>query len=51
MQTQVLFDNIPQHIIAQLNKATDSIYIAVVWFTRADFFEILIAKAKSGVRV
>ncbi|STZ08316.1 nuclease NucT [Moraxella caprae] len=25
--------------------------IAVAWFTRADFFEILIAKAKSGVRV
>lgn len=51
MQTQALFDNIPQHIIAELNKATQSIYIAVAWFTRADFFEILIAKAKSGVRV
>lgn len=51
MQTQALFDNIPQHIIAELNKATQSIYIAVAWFTRADFFEILLAKAKSGVRV
>ncbi|UYZ69178.1 phospholipase D-like domain-containing protein [Moraxella bovis] len=51
MQTQALFDNIPQHIIAELNKATQSIYIAVAWFTCADFFEILIAKAKSGVRV
>lgn len=36
MHTQALFDNIPQHIIAELNKATHSIVIAVAWFTRAD---------------
>ncbi|MDO4896224.1 MAG: phospholipase D-like domain-containing protein [Moraxella sp.] len=49
MQTQALFDNIPQHIIAELNKATHSIVIAVAWFTRADIFEVLLQKARVGI--
>lgn len=48
MQTQALFDNIPQHIIAELNKATQSIVIAVAWFTRADIFCRIITKSSCG---
>lgn len=51
MQTQALFDNIPSHIINELNQATHSIYIAVAWFTRMDIFEVLLQKAKAGVTV
>lgn len=51
MQTQALFDNIPSHIINELNQATHSIYIAVAWFTRTDIFEVLLQKAKAGVTV
>ncbi|STY91438.1 phospholipase D-like domain-containing protein [Moraxella bovis] len=51
MQTQALFDNIPQHIIAQLNKATHSIVIAVAWFTRADIFSVLLQKARAGISI
>lgn len=48
MQTQALFDNIPTHIINELNQATHSIYIAAAWFTRTDIFEVLLQKAKAG---
>lgn len=51
MQTQALFDNIPQHIIAELNKATQSIVIAVAWFTRADIFAVLLQKARAGISI
>lgn len=51
MQTQALFDNIPQHIIAELNKATHSIVIAVAWFTRADIFVVLLQKARAGISI
>ncbi|WP_323843253.1 hypothetical protein [Moraxella sp. Pampa] len=51
MHTQALFDNIPQHIIAELNKAKESIYIAVAWFTRADIFAVLSQKARAGISI
>lgn len=51
MQTQALFDNISEHIIQALDKANHSIYIAVVWFTRTDIFEVLLNKVKAGVAV
>lgn len=51
MHTQALFDNIPQHIIAELNKATHSIVIAVAWFTRADIFAVLLQKARAGISI
>lgn len=51
MQIQALFDNIPQHIIAELNKATQSIYIAVAWFTREDILNVLLDKAKEGISI
>lgn len=51
MQTQALFDNISEHIIQALDKANYSIYIAVVWFTRTDIFEVLLNKVKAGVAV
>lgn len=51
MQIQALFDNIPQHIITELNKATHSIVIAVAWFTRADIFSVLLQKASAGISI
>lgn len=50
-QTEAIFEQIPERIIAELQQAKHSIYVAVAWFTRADFFEILLAKAKAGVAV
>lgn len=51
MHTEVVFDKIAERIIYELNQACHSIYVAVAWFTRHDFFDILLAKAEQGVKV
>ena len=51
MQTQAYFDDIQLQIIRELQRAESSIHIAVAWFTDPKIFEVLCAKAQSGVRV
>lgn len=50
-QTQAYFDDIQLHILHELGKATDSITIAVAWFTDSEIFELLCQKAQDGVSV
>ena len=51
MITQAYFEDIQHHIKKELNKATNSIYIAVAWFTDSELFDILCRKAEDGVSV
>jgi len=51
VQTQAYFDDIQLQIIRELRRAESSIHIAVAWFTDAEIFEVLCAKAQAGVRV
>ena len=51
MQTQAYFENIQQEILKELEKAQQSIYIAVAWFTDNRLFDMLLSKAASGIPV
>lgn len=51
MTTEAIFDKIAPRLYQELSKATQSIYIAVAWFTNKEFFEVLKNKAKEGVLV
>lgn len=51
MQTTAYFSNIAEHISLKLNKAEQSIYIAVAWLTNPDLFQILIEKARDDIIV
>jgi len=51
MNTQAYFENIAKEMIKKLQKAQQSVFIAVAWFTDASLFELLCKKAKQGVRV
>ena len=51
MQTQAYFEDIQHYIKKELNKASQSICIAVAWFTDAELFNILYEKATSGISV
>ncbi len=51
MTTQAHFQNIRKHIKEELSTATQSIYVAVAWFTDKHLFKILCDKAKDGVNV
>jgi len=51
MQTQAYFEDIQHYIKKELSKASQSIYIAVAWFTDNDLFKILCEKAASGIGV
>ena len=51
MITQAYFENIQYHIKLELEKAKNSIYIAVAWFTDGELFDILCRKAEDGVSV
>jgi hypothetical protein len=42
MQTQAYFENIQQQLIIELEKAQQSIYIAVAWFTDGKLFGLSI---------
>jgi len=48
MQTEAIFENIPQRIQHEISKAQKSVYIAVSWFTDENLFNLLQTKAKSG---
>lgn len=51
MITQAYFQHIRKHIKEELSKATQSIYVAVAWFTDRHLFKILCDKAKDGLDV
>lgn len=48
---KVYFDKIRQQILAELDAATDSISVAVYWFTNEELFDKLISKLDEGVSV
>ena len=51
MQTEAIFENIAERIITEIQKANNSIHIAVAWFTNKSIFEQLIKKAKNGCQI
>lgn len=51
MTTEAIFDKIAPRLYQELSKATQSIYIAVAWFTNKELFEVLKIKAKEGILV
>ena len=51
MIAQAYFQSIKYHIIEELEAASNSIYVAVAWFTDNKLFEILCNKAKKGLNV
>jgi len=51
MNTQAYFEDIAVHIEQELQKAQQTIVIAVAWFTDASLFRILCTKARQGVAI
>ncbi|WP_349664376.1 Hsp70 family protein [Cellulophaga lytica] len=47
----VHFDNIRQHIINALDKASERIIVAVYWFTNEELFDKLIQQIEKGCKV
>jgi hypothetical protein len=51
MQTQAFFLDIRKHIITELEKAEQYIFVAVAWFTDPQLLRILCRKASEGLDV
>ncbi|WP_020602583.1 phospholipase D-like domain-containing protein [Spirosoma spitsbergense] len=51
METTAHFTHIYETIIAELQKARQSVYVAVAWFTDRDLFQCLCERAATGIRV
>ncbi len=51
MKTHAYFENIQSEIIEVLQSAQYQIRIAVAWFTDSQLFDILLSKAKKGVKI
>jgi len=51
MQTEAIFENIAGRIQQEIEKARQSVFIAVAWFTNKTLFDLLSAKVKQGCRV
>ena len=51
MQTEAIFENIGKRICEEIEKANDSIYIAVAWFTNEIIFNKLRQKARKGCQI
>jgi|SRR5690625_3929356 len=51
MQTEAVFENIAKRIQQEINKAQQSIIIAVAWFTNKNIFNELVNKARNGCTV
>lgn len=45
------FDNIRYNILEELDKATESIVVAVYWFTNQTLFQKLMTKVSAGLKV
>lgn len=48
---QTYFENIREKILQEIEKATESIVVAVYWFTNQDLFQALLEKSKKGIKV
>jgi hypothetical protein len=44
------FDNIRQHILAELERATAKIVVAIYWFTDEELFHKLLEKGKQDCK-
>jgi hypothetical protein len=51
MQTEAVFENIAGRIVAEIDKAQNSIFIAIAWFTNRNIFNVLKRKAKEGCQI
>ena len=51
MQTEAVFENIAERIVSEIDKAQNSIFIAVAWFTNRNIFYVLQRKAKEGCQI
>ncbi|MDA8819764.1 phospholipase D-like domain-containing protein [Schleiferiaceae bacterium] len=51
MQTEAVFENIAERIVLEIEKAQNSIFIAVAWFTNRNIFNVLQRKAKKGCQI
>lgn len=51
MQTEAIFENIGIRICREIDKANDSIYIAVAWFTNDKIFNKLKQKGRKGCKI
>ncbi|NQX38834.1 PLD-like domain-containing protein [Pedobacter steynii] len=51
METHAYFTDIRVHILAELETAKVSIYVAVAWFTDARLFNVICKKATEGIDV
>ncbi|WP_372650035.1 phospholipase D-like domain-containing protein [Draconibacterium sp.] len=51
MQTEAIFENIAGQIQQEIEKAQQSVFIAVAWFTNKALFNTLLNRAKDGCRV
>lgn len=49
--TVPVFENIKKQIIEELNKAINTIYVCVAWFTDDELRDVILAKYKTGVDV
>lgn len=51
MQTEAVFENIAERIVLEIDKAQNSIFIAVAWFTNRNIFNVLQRKVKLGCQI
>jgi len=51
MKTQAYFDNIQEHLIAEIDKSVHNIQVAVAWLTDYTIFKKLCSKAAEGKKV
>jgi hypothetical protein len=49
MESEAYFEDIQEVILKELRSASQSIYVAVAWFTDPDLFDALCARGKAGV--
>ena len=51
MQTEAVFENIAERIVSEIDKAQNSIFIAVAWFTNRNIFNVLQRKGNEGCQI
>ncbi len=51
MQIEAVFENIAERIVSEIEKAQNSIFIAVAWFTNRKIFNVLQRKAREGCKI
>ena len=48
--TEVIFEDIEQRIIKEINNAHYAIFVSVAWFTNKKLFNALLEKAKNNFK-